>query len=538
MGSIVEIIIRTIDEATGGNGNIIGSFTELQSAIGLGKEALDLIQGAYNQTVGAAAAYADQVGQLSRITGMSTESSSRLLDVTDKMGVEFGQLETALRFMSKNGVEPSIQGIAQLSDQYRALSDPIDRNNFLIKEFGRSGLDMAMLMNQGSAAIERMAGETNKYLLLSQQQYDASVQNKIATKEFNEAIEAQKIALGNELMPTLTKVLNYETDWMNALEQAREEGVKGYFQINQRAQAIMQEAEAARAATSANQDNTAALRDQAGAAQLDSEALAAMSNTYQTTLNLAASLRQENGNYNKQLGELMAKQSDEEQQLKTLAAQGWSPLSQKVQDVKKQYNDTAESIDALQEQHHQAIAKMEYDLLVAKLSADGLTSSEFDMAQQVGVSLGVFTQAEADQAKAYNKVTDAAAAGKLSAEQLKGALDDVANGNYNIDLNFVSNGLPPILQQYQIPQAGQARRYQHGGSFIVPPEYGNEGFSLGGMATASGGERIDISPAGGGSKEIHLHVEIAGGVIDPQMAALQLTQTFKYLIKQENIHYG
>jgi hypothetical protein len=38
-------------------------------------------------------------------------------------------------------------------------------------------------------------------------------------------------------------------------------------------------------------------------------------------------------------------------------------------------------------------------------------------------------------------------------------------------------------------------QYADGGSFVIPSDYGYEGFNLGGMATASGGEVVTITPA-------------------------------------------
>ena len=43
---------------------------------------------------------------------------------------------------------------------------------------------------------------------------------------------------------------------------------------------------------------------------------------------------------------------------------------------------------------------------------------------------------------------------------------------------------------------GQATQFASGGSFVVPSRYGYEGFGMGGIATASGGEHVTITPKG------------------------------------------
>lgn len=43
---------------------------------------------------------------------------------------------------------------------------------------------------------------------------------------------------------------------------------------------------------------------------------------------------------------------------------------------------------------------------------------------------------------------------------------------------------------------GGGKKYEFGGEFIVPPQYGREGFALGDYGTASAGEKITITPPG------------------------------------------
>ena len=75
MSDIVEVIIRTIDETTGVNGSIIGSFTELNNAISLGKQAVDAVGQAYNATIGDLVQYSDAVREMQQVTGGTSESA-------------------------------------------------------------------------------------------------------------------------------------------------------------------------------------------------------------------------------------------------------------------------------------------------------------------------------------------------------------------------------------------------------------------------------------------------------------------------------
>ena len=86
------------------------------------------------QSVAETVAYAQSVRELSYVLGTSAEETSRIVQVADDYLISTEKLTTALRFAVKNGFEPSIDSLAQLADQFNAISDPNERAAKMVRD--------------------------------------------------------------------------------------------------------------------------------------------------------------------------------------------------------------------------------------------------------------------------------------------------------------------------------------------------------------------------------------------------------------------
>lgn len=85
------------------------------------------------------------------------------------------------------------------------------------------------------------------------------------------------------------------------------------------------------------------------------------------------------------------------------------------------------NIQDLEAQWHESTQKMIYDMVLAKVSIDGLTDAEFNATQDLAVSMGIRTQAQADEAKAMMEKANAIADGIALQEDVareKQAMDE------------------------------------------------------------------------------------------------------------------
>lgn len=180
------------------------TFNQVSSAV---NQVMDVATKVYDATAKKAMDYGVQVRGLAMYTGQSTEETSKLIQVSDDLKVEFGTLEMAAKFMFKNGLEPSVESLARLSDQYLAISDPLARAEFLTKNFGRAGMDMAEAMNRGGTAIRAMGEDIAPALILTKDQAQAAEDARAAQDNFNDAILAVSVSIGNSFLPAITAAI-------------------------------------------------------------------------------------------------------------------------------------------------------------------------------------------------------------------------------------------------------------------------------------------------------------------------------------------
>jgi hypothetical protein len=131
--------------------------------------------------------YALQVKDMARITGDTVQETSMLIQAADDARITYDELTAAMRLAVKQGIDPSLEGMMKLADQYNAIQDPIERDQFLLDTFGRAGLKMGRMMEMGSAGIKASADEAERLGLV---------------------LDGLKIALGTDLIPIFTEVVN------------------------------------------------------------------------------------------------------------------------------------------------------------------------------------------------------------------------------------------------------------------------------------------------------------------------------------------
>jgi hypothetical protein len=153
-------------------------------------------------------AYSDSVRDLSRLSGMSTEESSKMLTMFHDLNMNLPNLDMALKTMAKNGLTMSVDEMAKLSDEYLALAPGAERDKFLTDEFGKSGLELAKVMEIGGQAIKDRAAATSGGLVLTQAQVDADRKLEVETNQLTDTTKGLEVEFGNFLIPILNSAAN------------------------------------------------------------------------------------------------------------------------------------------------------------------------------------------------------------------------------------------------------------------------------------------------------------------------------------------
>lgn len=171
----------------------------------VGGKVVDFLKDAVEGTV----EYAAEVRDLSRAIGASAEEASAMVQVADDVGVSVGTLEAAFKAAIKNGIQPSIDNLSKLSDEYNSIQDPVQRSQFAMDKFGRAGLDMAKLLEQGGDAIRDAAEEAKELgLTLDDAAVKEARQFEIQLDNMGDKVEALKLKIGKGLIPVLNTLFD------------------------------------------------------------------------------------------------------------------------------------------------------------------------------------------------------------------------------------------------------------------------------------------------------------------------------------------
>lgn len=153
--------------------------------------------------------YAFQVQDFGRIIGATPEEASKLIQVADDVRLSVESMTTAMRSAITKGYKPTVEELGRMSDAYLAINDPIQRSAFLIETFGRSGLEMAKLMELGSVKIEEMgASIEGTARLMTTEGIKAAEEYYAALDNIGDSWEDLTLTIGSRAMPVLADALD------------------------------------------------------------------------------------------------------------------------------------------------------------------------------------------------------------------------------------------------------------------------------------------------------------------------------------------
>jgi hypothetical protein len=170
------------------------------------------------------------------------------------------------------------------------------------------------------------------------------------------------------------------------------------------------------------------------------------------------------------------------------------------------------------------MCKIQFDLLVTKLSVDGITESESKTIERAGIMFGVFDQQSVDSAANFDKVNQAVANGTIRVEDMQKAIDLLPTSkNIDIAINTIVKEQGYNNPMINVP--GAPRKYAQGGISTGP--------TSGHMEILHGIEAViplqngsvpvqmlgsNVTSAGGGNYYINLTIASPLTIMDEQSA--------------------
>lgn len=481
MSSVDESLRRTQGNFTGLSQTQLSVLTTMASlAVGAAS--------ALQSTVNAAQDYDQTVQQLSLVTGQSAESSSRMIQVMDDLKVSSDALTVAQKKLAGEGLALNIDTLAKLSDQYIAIQDPAEKAAFLTEKFGKQGFQFAMAMSQGGDALRSMNDAVDENLIVTDAAIQASEKYRLALDALDDTKSALAITTGNKLLPFEARALDMANDLIIAHEK---EGASLWdYQavlefVNMRIAKGREEQMAAKDAINAHADaldGIIPLTDQYGQAINE---LAVSNEGFLKTLSSVQKVEEDYASTAEKLNK--ERIAIENKKAKAIAA-GWDASSDKIKEYDNALAENSAAAKKNADEHELASHRVVLSLLEQQLSQGGLTDAELNFLLQKGQAWGVYSQKVVDETKkAIAQVNALTAAINTIPTERTFTQFVLVNGSTNAGgIGTIGGG----------SDNNPTTPWAVGGAFRVPPSYGYEGFNMGGMATASGGETITVTPKG------------------------------------------
>lgn len=522
--SVLDIIIKLSKEGGADKETISGLVSLKKSildaaAVGGTLVATGLaIKKVLDETVGSLVAYADQVRSVQNATGASAEDSSKLIQILDDQKISYEQLEKAIQKSGK-AYDFSIAGIAGMSDQYLKLGNEQDRAAFMQERFGKQWISFIPIMQQGGKAIKDAANNVEASLILRQKAVDAAREYEIGMDNLNDSIMGVKISLGQQFIPAVNQVVDGMNVWIRAIQIAKQNNDGGLVSQKEWNAALDQAVQETAASKQALMQHADAVAQDTENEKANAEAVRETTQAHQSMLGLIMNIANENKNYADKQAELTQKMAENRAEAEKLYP--WQ--SQQLDELNKKYADMEVTYEQNAAAHNAAMKKIQFDLFVTKISANGVTDAEFQMEQKAGLMFGVFDQESVNAAQNMNAVADAIANGKAKLEDMDALLKLMSQGySLNVALNLITN----MAEGWQTQGSGN----NHPATTVHP-------FAEGGIATGpqsghlellhgteaviplnNGSIPVQLSGNGGGNVTIQLVISSPMTILDQQMA--------------------
>ena len=193
---------------------------------------VDFFKSSVNDTMD----YAKAVRDVARSTNTSYEESSKFLQVADDLQIQTKTLQTGFRFLSKQGIQPTIQNIKDMAAEYQKLGGA-EKAQYAMEMFGaRSGMEMAKMLEMTSEQIDDVSRSAEAYgLVLDQGAIQKTEDYRLAVDELSDAWSGLKTEVGMGVIPVLadaTQGIAKEIGAAKILSNALEKGIISQREYN------------------------------------------------------------------------------------------------------------------------------------------------------------------------------------------------------------------------------------------------------------------------------------------------------------------
>lgn len=367
--------------------------------------------------------YANEVRDLATISGTSAEETSRLIQVLDDYELSTQDAITATRKLTQNGLAPTVETIAELSEKYLSLNTAQAKNQFLLDNFGRSGSEWVNLLKKGKEEILALNEGVSASLILNDQQIQDFEQLRLAQDSLNDNYLAIQISITQNLVPALLELTDAMVENQSQFEHDKETMSDFAFFLAYPISSMLGLKDSVNEASQA--------------AEVSQQAYNHLRQEYGYTADAAGNLENATNNAN-------------------TAARN-SPA-----DINKQISALRSLTGATQEQ----INATAYMLLQQQAAADGIISEdEYQILIDAGVALGQFDENAGRAYQTIGTLNEYLMDGTITVDQYSDSLNNIPEYiETEIHTVYTSEGTPPDSTAIQVSTSPQETFVPDGGS--------------------------------------------------------------------------
>ena len=450
MAERVEILVVAQDAASQVLRGVTSSFGELGNMIqGLtGGRGLEMLAGQVIQfgkdSVKAFVDGAMAAKQLSRISGESIEDTSKFIQVLDDYKLTQEDALAATRALTKQGLEPSIETLARLSDQYIKIQDPQQKNEFIIKNLGRAGLQWAQVLEQGSKALYEQADAIDKNLIFTEKMWEQAEMLRISQDNLNDTFEATKINVGSSLVPALNDLLTMA----NNNTEANNNWATALYGVP-----ILGQIKFVKDLTDAHSENVATIEERVKKEKENAEASQKTTEELKLEQDAIKALTKANEDYLSLVGNLAGNLTDYEEK--------HQQIQDELNDGKITIQEAETAWRQLADEQEKATNRMILSMLQQRLAVDGLDEAETAFLLQQGLEWGIYSQTAVDKANEINRNVEALVARYRTVPPVV---------QTDIITNYIENRIGTTVGFTPIPAPSRVPRRRAGGGSVSAGE--------------------------------------------------------------------
>lgn len=421
-GDADQQVVKGLAQLKAGIGTVMTAFAAFAGAAYAVDKALDA-------TVGTFVNYAAQVREMNRLTGAGAEETSRLIQMADDLTISYESLQKSLWFASKNGVDVSVDSLASLADQYVALNSPMQQAQFLAEKFGKSGAEMAKMLEQGGDAVRDWANSIGGSLVLTDEAIQNAREYELALDELNDQWTAMKVGIGQAAVPALNDalfVMNNFTEVQKEKNRLLMEGTSlttgeidalaiANVKMNQYTDGLDSAGVSYRAWAQSIAESNEQLAPQV-------ETIEQINQRNTDMLSVIMNLQSENDSYNESLASLNEKMAS-----LTAEQSNYLAGSEEYNQLQGEIEETGGAIEDLAAAHEDAGKRIAFSMVQAKMAMDGFTDAEFDTLLALGEQWGILDHATVTAAqnmiREVDKLAGSTANALFTADQLRARWD-------------------------------------------------------------------------------------------------------------------